>query len=122
MLKATRLRSWNINAPNLDAAVGFYRDLLGATEGRTGNVAGTTVAHVSIGDLTVGLFDASEGPRPGVPHHTIDIDWDGDADSLVKELESRGFKTDGIRQHREDSGFSVYLEDHCGNRLELARS
>src|SRR5579862_9078752 len=91
-------------------------------DGGPGNVAGTTVAHVSIGDLTVGLFDASEGPRPGVPHHTVDIEWDGDADSLVKELESRGFKTDGIRQHREDSGFSVYLDDPCGNRLELARS
>lgn len=122
MLQMKRLRSWNMNAPDLDAAVRFYRDLLGGTEGRTANIAGATVAHVAVGDVTLGLFDASEGPRPGVPHHTVEIEWDGDVDSLVKELEGRGIKVEATRQHREDAGYSVYVDDPCGNRIELARA
>ena len=29
-------------------------------------------------------------------------------------------KVDGTRVHREDSGYSIYLDDPAGNRIELA--
>jgi len=120
VFKVNGIRSWNINADSLDATVKFYRDLLGAPEGRTATINGVTVAHVDLGNLTLGIFDASEGPRPGVPHHTLNIAWPGEMDDVVKQLESQGIKVDGTRVHREDSGYSIYLDDPAGNRIELA--
>ena len=46
----------------------------------------------------------------------------GEADDVVKQLEARGVRVDGVRVHREDSGYSIYLDDPCGNRIELATS
>src|SRR6266545_2113131 len=120
MFEVKGIRSWNINADNIDATVGFYRDLVGGKEGRTATINGVNVAHVDLGGLTLGIFDASEGPRPGVPHHTLDIAWPGEMDDVVKKLEAQGIKVDGTRVHREDSGYSIYLDDPAGNRIELA--
>jgi predicted enzyme related to lactoylglutathione lyase len=116
------IRSWNVNAERQDEAVRFYRDLLGGEEGRTATINGVVVAHVGLGNLTLGIFDASEGPRPGVPHHTFTVAWPGEMDAVVKQLEERGIAVDGTRVHREDSGYSIYLDDPCGNRIELATS
>jgi predicted enzyme related to lactoylglutathione lyase len=120
VFKVKGIRSWNINADNLDEMVTFYRDFLGGEEGRTATIGGVTVAHVGLGNLTLGMFDASEGPRPGVPHHTLDIEWPGEADAVIKELESRGVKVDGMREHRENVGYSLYFDDPSGNRVELS--
>lgn len=118
MFKVTNVRSWNMNADNLAAAVRFYRDFLGGEEGRSATIGGVTVAHVKLGDLTLGLFDASEGPRPGVPHHTFEIEWPGDADAVTKQLEAQGIKVEGMRPHQ--SGYSLYFNDPSGNRIELS--
>ncbi|MPZ14434.1 MAG: hypothetical protein GEU73_08425 [Chloroflexi bacterium] len=120
MFNVKRIRSWNVNGTDLDAMVKFYRDFLGGDQGRDATIGGVSVAHVTLGDLTVGIFDASEGPRPGVPHHTFEIVWPGDADSVVKKLEAQGIKVEGVRPHREDAGYSVYVNDPSGNRIELA--
>jgi predicted enzyme related to lactoylglutathione lyase len=122
MFEVKSIRSWNVNAERLDETVRFYRDLLGASEGNTMTINGATVAHIELGNLTLGIFDASAGPRPGVPHHTFSISWPGEADDVVKQLEAQGVKVDGVRVHREDSGYSIYLDDPCGNRIELATS
>jgi predicted enzyme related to lactoylglutathione lyase len=120
MFRVKGIRSWNFNADKLDDTVAFYRDFLGGEEGRTATIGGVTVAHVSLGDLTVGMFDASEGPRPGVPHHTLDVEWPGEADAVIKELEGKGIKVDGMREHRENVGYSLYFNDPSGNRVELS--
>jgi len=120
MFKVKGIRSWNVNADNLDEMVKFYRDFLGGEEGRTATIGGVTVAHVALGDLTLGMFDASEGPRPGVPHHTFDVDWPGEAEAVTKELESKGIQVDGMRVHRENEGYSLYFNDPSGNRVELS--
>ena len=120
MVKVKKLGSWNINANNLDETARFYRDILGADEGRTSTVAGVAVARLPLGGISLGLFDASDGPRPGVPHHTFQIEGPDDAETLVKELEARGVKVDGVRQHGEGPGYSVYVYDPSGNRLELS--
>ena len=67
MFKVKSIRSWNVNADSLDEMVRFYRDFVGGEDGRNATIGGVTVAHVKLGDLTLGMFDASEGPRPGVP-------------------------------------------------------
>jgi len=120
VFKVKGARSWNINAENLDEMVRFYRDFVGGDEGRSMNIGGVTVAHIDLGGLTLGLFDASEGPRPGVPHHTFDIDWPGDLESVTRELEGKGVKIEGTRIHREGPGYSLYFSDPCGNRIELS--
>ena len=120
MFKVTGVRSWNINADNLDEMVRFYRDFVGGTQGRDMTIGGVTVAHVDLGGMTLGLFDASEGPRPGVPHHTFDVEWPGDSDTVTKELEGKGIKVEAIRVHREGPGYSLYFTDPCGNRIELS--
>lgn len=120
MFKVKSIRSWNVNADSLDAMVGFYRDLLGGDEGRTANIGGVNVAHVRLGGLTLGLFDASEGARPGVPHHTFDVEWPGEADVVTKQIEDLGFKVGGMRTHRDSGGYSLYLNDPSGNQIELS--
>ena len=120
MVKITRIRSWNLNADNLDETVSFYQKALGAKVERENTVAGARVTRLSLGDTGLGIFDASEGARPGVPHHTFELQDAGPADELVRDLESRGITVENTRQHGEGPGYSVYIDDPCGNRLELS--
>ena len=121
-MKVNGLRAWNTNADNLDNMVSFYKEVLGAKEAITHTVGGVTVSRLSLGGSTIGLFDASGGPRPGVPHHTFSIEGPADSADLIKELEAKGVVVDGVRPHEEDSGYSVYLNDPSGNRIELSTS
>jgi len=120
VFKVKSIRSWNVNADNLDEMVRFYRDFVGGEEGRTATIGGVTVAHVKLGELTLGMFDASEGPRPGVPHHTFDIEWPGDLETVSRQLEQRGVSLAATRQHRDGPGYSLYFDDPAGNRIELS--
>ena len=63
-MKVKRIRSWNLNADNLDEMVRFYSDVLGADEGGRHNVGGTEVARLRLGATGIGLFDASDGEMP----------------------------------------------------------
>lgn len=120
MLKLLRFRSWNIHADNLDEMTRFYRDILGADLRTTHAVAGVKVARMQLGEIGLGLFDASKERVAGVPHHTFEIEGPGDPQALVKELESKGVKVDGMRRHGNGPGYSVYVVDPSGNRLELS--
>lgn len=120
MLKVTGIRSWNLNADKFEETIRFYRDVLGAEESLRHTVAGAEVVRLRLGGFGIGLFDASDGPRPGVPHHTFDFEGPSDPDSAVKELEALGVKVEGVRLHGEGPGYSVYVTDPSGNRLELS--
>jgi len=114
------LRSWNINAEDLDAAIRFYRDVLGAQETTRHQVAGADVVRLKVGRTGLGVFDARNGPRPGVPHHTFDFEGPRDPAVMVQELEAKGLKVENVRMHGNGPGYSVYVYDPCGNRLELS--
>jgi len=73
------------------------------------------------GETGLGLFDASEKQFPGVPHHTFDIDGPTDAKELIEELEAKGIKVDEMRIHGQGPGYSVYITDPNGNRVELSK-
>ena len=120
MVKITKIRSWNLNADNLDETVRFYQQALGAKVERENTVAGARVTRLSLGDTGLGIFDASEGARPGVPHHTFELQDAGPSEELVRDLESKGITVENTRQHGEGAGYSVYITDPCGNRLELS--
>jgi len=118
--KVTGLRSWNTNTEDLESTVHFYRDVLGAQETVRHQVAGANVVRLKLGSTGLGLFDAQDGPRPGVPHHTFEFEGPRDPDAMVKELEAQGIKVENIRLHGTGPGYSVYVYDPCGNRIELS--
>ena len=89
IVKAKTLRSWNLSANNLEESVAFWRDLLGAEERNRHQVGGVDVARLSLGGFGIGLFDASAGERPGVPHHTVGIEGPDDRIELRHEARSR---------------------------------
>ena len=122
MLKVLGMRSWNFHAGNLDEMTKFYRDVLGAELRATQTIGGVNVARLRLGGTGVGLFDASKERFEGVPHHTFDIQGPSEPEELVKELEAKGAKVDGIRRHGDGPGYSVYVIDPSGNRLELSSS
>ena len=120
MLKVKGLRSWNLNPDDLEKTVQFYRDVLGAEEAQRHTVAGAAVARLRLGASGIGLFDGADGPRPGVPHHTFDFEGPSDSETVVRELEAMGVKVDMVRRHGEGPGYSVYINNPSGNRIELS--
>ena len=118
--KITGLRSWNTNTEDLESTVRFYRDGLGAQETTRHQVAGANVVRLKLGSTGLGLFDAPAGPRPGVPHHTFDFEGPRDPEAMVQELETQGIKVENVRMHGNGPGYSVYVYDPCGNRIELS--
>ena len=123
MSKLAQFRSWNFNAEDLDKTVSFYQDVLGATVRKKHVVAGVDVVRLNLGGAVLGVFDASKDRHPRVPHHTFEIDGSpAEPEDFVKEIEARGAKVSEIRRHGEGKGYSVYVIDPSGNRLELSTS
>ena len=121
MSKLTQFRSWNFNAEDLEKTVTFYQEVLGATVRKKHVVAGVDVVRLNLGGAVLGVFDASRDRHPRVPHHTFEIDARGEPEDFVKEIEARGAKVSEIRRH-DGGGYSVYVIDPSGNRLELSTS
>jgi len=120
-MKVLRLRSWNFQAPNLDAMTRFYQVALGADLRAEQTLGGVKVNRLHAGESCLGLFDASEKQFPGVPHHTFDIEGPNDPKDLIKELEAKGVKVAETRIHGQGPGYSVYITDPNGNRVELSK-
>jgi predicted enzyme related to lactoylglutathione lyase len=120
-MKVLRMRSWNFHAENLDEMTRFYQNALGAELRAQQTIAGIKVARLRAGETGLGLFNAAEKHAPGVPHHTFDIEGPGDPKELIKELETKGIRVDDMRVHGAGPGYSVYLIDPSGNRIELSK-
>ncbi len=120
-MKVLRLRSWNFQAPNLEAMTRFYQLALGAELRAEQTLAGVKVHRLSAGETGLGLFDASGKQFPGVPHHTFDIDGPADSKELIRELEAKGIQVEETRVHGKGPGYSVYITDPNGNRVELSK-
>jgi catechol 2,3-dioxygenase-like lactoylglutathione lyase family enzyme len=122
MFKITGLRSWNFPGTDLEDMVKFYCDGLGAEEQRRQEVGGGQVARLRIGESGVGLFDKAASERITVPHHTFRFEGPAEPTEMVQELEAKGIEVVDIRRHAEGegAGYSVYVIDPAGNRLELS--
>lgn len=125
MIQVNSLRTLAINAEDLAEAERFYARVLGAPvvrriepneaqlkRGRVKEV------HVQLGNFQVHIFDASKGPRQGVPHHTIMIPWK-EKEKNRQELEHAGTKVENVRDHPDGKGYSLYVKDPDGNIWEL---
>lgn len=120
-MKVLRLRSWNFHADDLQAMTHFYQIALGADLRAQQTLAGVKVNRLRAGDTGLGLFDASDKRFAGVPHHTFEIEGPNDPKELIRELETKGIKVDETRMHGEGPGYSLYVTDPSGNRLELSK-
>ena len=119
MFRITGLRSWNLNADDLNESVSFYA-ALGAVESGRQTIGGANVVRLKAGAQGIGLFDGADGPRPGIPHHTFNCEGPADPADLTRELEGIGITVDSVRLDREGPNYSVYVNDPSGNRIELA--
>src|SRR3954463_9920958 len=110
MFRITGLKSWNLNADRFADAVRFYQDQLGLKDGFRHQVLGADVLRVRVGDTGLGIFDASGGPRPGVPHHTFGFEGPDDPAEAAKDLAARGIEVLEVRRHQggEGRGYSLY--------------
>jgi catechol 2,3-dioxygenase-like lactoylglutathione lyase family enzyme len=108
---------------DLDAAIGFYRDVLGFSMlPRPDFGPGTEGAWLQLGTAQVHLGTVEEmGPRTGFPHmamHVPSAAWD----STMQELEARGVSFLMPPNMREDFGKPVraaFIRDPAGNVIEL---
>jgi catechol 2,3-dioxygenase-like lactoylglutathione lyase family enzyme len=56
-----------------------------------------------------------------VPHHTFDIEGPSDSKELIEELQAKGIQVEETRVHGQGPGYSVYITDPNGNRIELSK-
>jgi catechol-2,3-dioxygenase len=125
MPQAQAIRTFALNANNLEESERFYTNVLGAqvirridpTEEqlRKGRVQ---EVDVQLGNLQVHIFDASKGPRSGIPHHTLTIPWK-EKNKAIEELEQAGSKVENTRDHADGKSYSLYVKDPDGNLWEL---
>src|SRR5207245_9277186 len=96
--KVNGLRSWNMNAESFESVVRFYRDALGAEETTRHQVVGANVVRLKLGHTGLGVFDAKDGPRPGVPHHTFAFKGHRNPNETWRDPEPNAHKSkpDGI--------------------------
>ena len=124
-MEVKAIRTFAINAKDLNRAEQFYSQVLGGEvvrridpneeqlkRGRVKEV------DVQLGNFQVHIFDASKGPRPGIPHHTIMIPWK-QKDQAIQELEKGGTKVENSRDHPDGKGYSLYVKDPDGNLWEI---
>ena len=125
MVQAKAIRTFAVNAKDLATAEKFYTEVLGATVARRIDPSEEQLARgrvkevdVQLGNFQVHLFDASKGPRAGVPHHTVAIPW-GDKNQTIQRLESLGARVENTRDHPDGKSYSLYVKDPDGNLWEL---
>jgi len=125
MLQVKAIRTFAINARELTQAEKFYTQVLGAEVVRRIDPTEEQLKRgrvkevdVQLGNFQVHIFDASKGPRAGVPHHTIMIPW-RQKDQAIQDLEKGGTKVENTRDHPDGKGYSLYVKDPDGNIWEL---
>lgn len=124
-MQVKAIRTFAINAKDLVQGEKFYTQVLGGEvirridpddeqlkRGRVKEV------DVQLGNFQVHIFDASRGPRPGIPHHTIMIPWK-EKGQAIQELEKGGTKVENTRDHPDGKGYSLYVKDPDGNLWEI---
>ncbi len=126
MFNIKGLRTFAMSAKDLDKAEVFYTKILGGEVVRrvipseeqlkAGQVK---EVDVRLGNFEVHMFDASKGPRPVDPHHTLNIPWQ-EKDKALKALQDIGANIEKVRPHRDGISYSINVFDPDGNRWELS--
>ena len=95
----TRVAHIGIAVPSIDAALGFYRDVLGLEPGRPETVDGATIVAVPLGDVQIELLEPRDpgGPvakflarrGPGIHHVCYRVP---DLDRALERCRAAGFR------------------------------
>ena len=117
-MKVTRFRhvSVNANGTDLDAMVGFYRDVLGLGDLARPEIPGVPGHWHGVDDQELHLVGAPPtGGRidPTGHHFCVGVD---DLDAAVAELEARGI--DYLRA-MQGQVVQIWIVDPAGNTIEL---
>ena len=125
MIPVKTIRTFAVNAKEVAQAEKFYTRILGGEVVRRIDPTEEQLQRgrvkevdVQLGNFQVHIFDASKGPCPGIPHHTIMIPWK-EKEKTVQELEQAGSKVENTRDHPDGKGYSLYIKDPDGNLWEL---
>ena len=117
-----------IRAKDIDAMLGFYRDVLGCPVAKHNAPLG--LWHLDAGGSMIDLVDmagklgAAGGPPPGpgrnVDHVAIRVE-PFDADAILAHFAAHGIAAEApaTRFGAEGDGPSIYLRDPEGNGVEL---
>lgn len=117
-----------IRARDIDAMLGFYRDVLGCRVAKHNQPLG--LWHLDAGGSMIDLVDmagklgAAGGPPPGpgrnVDHIAIQVE-PFDAAAIRAHFAAHGIEADppAVRFGAEGDGPSIYLRDPEGNGVEL---
>ncbi|MEM7168811.1 MAG: VOC family protein [Pseudomonadota bacterium] len=109
-------------AYDLEAMLGFYRDVLGCVLEWARPEIG--LYHLRVGGSLIDLMDRSgdggEGP-PGVVEHFALALSEFDGEAITKHLKTHGVAVDEIamRFGATGKGPSLYIKDPQGNAIEL---
>ena len=120
-MKVLRMRSWNFHADKLDEMTRFYQDALGAEVRTQHTVGGVKVNRLRAGETGLGLFDASEKRAPQVPASHLRHRRTQRSAGVDQRAGGQRHQSDDMRLHGEGPGYSVYVIDPSGNRLELSK-
>ncbi len=126
MFEIKRIKTFAMSARDIAKAETFYTRVLGcpvvrrieptSDELKNGRIK---EVDVQVGNFQVHMFDASKGPRPVDPHHTLVIPWQEKATAL-QELKERGAEIEKVRDHANGKDYSINVLDPDGNRWELS--
>ncbi len=124
-MEVKAIRTFAINAKELSRAEKFYTQVLGGQVVRRIDPTEEQLQRgrvkevdVQVGNFQVHIFDASQGPRSGVPHHTIMTPWK-EKEKATQELQQAGTKVENTRDHPDSKGYSLYVKDPDGNLWEI---
>jgi glyoxylase I family protein len=111
-VKPTGVHHVSICVRDADAALAFYRDVLGMSELPRPDLG---PGHwLDAGGQQVHLME-SDAPPPAANHFAIRVD---DLDEAVTDLEGHGVTVHRV-QHIAGAGHQAFLHDPWGNFLEL---
>ena len=109
---------------DLDAALGFYRDVLGFSMlPRPDFGPGTEGAWLQLGTAQVHLGIVEEmGPRTGFPHMALHVPADAWDDTMARARGARGRRSSSHRARARTSARpcrAAFISDPAGNVIEL---
>ena len=118
-MKVTRFHhvSLNTNGTDLEAMVGFYRDVLGLDDQPRPDIPGVPGHWHAIGDQQLHLVGAAPlgaPPDPTGHHFCVAVE---DLDVAIAELESRHIEYRRAVQGEET--VQIWFADPAGNTIEL---
>jgi glyoxylase I family protein len=112
-VRATAVHHVSINVDDVDAALGFYTDVLGLVQRADRPELGIEGAWLDAGGQQVHLIGAPTPQNVG-QHFALRVD---DIDASISELRDRGITVSDAMA--VGTGRQAFLEDPSGNVVEL---